>query len=83
MATESELRAANNDLMDPHWKPSFPKITRIGDMINDLMFACGEIRGVFKDPIDDNNAYSVTMHSTKWKKFLAAYDKLNSFTIEE
>lgn len=82
---ESERRAANNDLMDPDWKPNFPKVKRIGDMIDDLLLAVRPLYESIKKgvPLDLEYSYKTSASAQTWNKFIDAYEKLDSFTEKE
>lgn len=72
MSSESELRAANNDGMDPYWKPEFKDVRPLSfKELENLFYSCKSLTDVFdKKPedLEGDEFYRVTMHKKFWRE---------------
>lgn len=83
MKTESQLRAENNDLMDPYWKPNLPpaknhfaKAQRLINSCSPIIDALNKLEN--KDALEDmNTMIRVSISGPRWREFLEAYEALD------
>lgn len=79
--SESYLRGANNDGMDPHWKPSFEDTPSIGKKIDALISSANSIResilGKFsKEDLKKDGAIQVSKTNQSWLEFIESVEAL-------
>lgn len=79
--SESYIRGANNDGMDPNWKP-IPQDNRpksIKDFEN-LFYAAKKVADVFKKDnavdVNSDSATAVTMHNKFWRELIESVEVL-------
>lgn len=82
MQTESQLRSANNDGMDPYWKPDTKRDAIVVlDKIEELYRASSNVVGNFDKFTDeelneDNMVLKVTMSTKSWLRLRNAVKQI-------
>lgn len=85
MSDYSRRMSANNDGMDPDWKPNFtPSKSDPIEKLKSLILACSAIAEAAKDVPNERTPsgaqtiswYKVSCSSSVWNDFVAAYDEV-------